>query len=277
MQFYLHHHSFAYLDRTSFVTRALTVVAGPASVHITLSAGMAERLQLQYPSVCRVIPISNAVFYSNRRSSSTTTRTSLKTIGFISNISEEKGIFDFLDLVAACEAEGLSVKAKIAGPCQDVETESRLRRRLNELSTVEYIGPQYGNDKETFFDAIDVLIFPTKYVNEAEPLAIHEAMQCALPVIAYGRGCIPELVGKGCGLVIEPTIPFTPSALAQIKKWLDSPEIYRTASNSAAEHFSTVLAENSRHWHDLLNEILSGNNTDDSDSVSRLENNPSRT
>ena len=277
MRLYLHHHSFAYLDRPSWLTRVLTVVAGPASVHITLSTGMATRLQSQYPSVCHILPISNAVFFSSRRSSSVAVRTSMKTIGFISNIAEEKGIFDFLDLVAAYEAEGLSIKAKIAGPCQDEETENRLRQRISKLNTVEYIGPQYGDDKESFFNEIDALIFPTRYANEAEPLTIHEAMQCAIPVIAYGRGCIPEIVSPECGLVIEPGLPFTPAALAKIKQWLNSPDVYRMASSSAVEQFAIALEINSRRWHELLREILGDGTSDDSDTVSPLEDLPSRT
>ncbi len=277
MRLYLHHHSFAYLDRPSWLTRVLTVVAGPASVHITLSTGMATRLQSQYPSVCHILPISNAVFFSSRRSSSVAVRTSMKTIGFISNIAEEKGIFDFLDLVAAYEAEGLSIKAKIAGPCQDEETENRLRQRISKLNTVEYIGPQYGDDKESFFNEIDALIFPTRYANEAEPLTIHEAMQCAIPVIAYGRGCIPEIVSPECGLVIEPGLPFTPAALAKIKQWLNSPDVYRMASSSAVEQFAIALEINSRRWHELLREILGDGTSDDSGTVSPLEDLPSRT
>jgi len=277
MRIYLHHHSFAYLDRTSWLTYVLTLVAGSDSVHITLSSGMAVRLKSQYCSVCHVLPISNAVFFPGHRSSSVILHTSLKTIGFISNISEEKGIFDFLDLVEAYEAEGLLIKAKIAGPCQDEKTEYKLKKRIGKLNTVEYIGPQYGDDKEIFFNEIDVLIFPTQYVNEAEPLIIHEAMQYAIPVIAYGRGCIPEIVSPECGRVIEPALPFMPAALTQLKQWLTSPNVYRMASNSAVEHFAIALENNSRRWNELLKEMLGDDASDDSGTGSLLEDLPSRT
>jgi len=256
MQVFLHHHCFAYLDQQSWITHVLTTTAGQSSVHITLSTGMAARLHSQYYDAQRVIPISNTVFVADNRVPSGTARSSLKTIGFISNLSAEKGIFDFLDLVAAYEADGLSMRAKIAGPCQDAEIERKVMQRLSELNTVEYLGPQYGDDKESFFEDIDVLIFPTRYVNEAEPLIIHEAMQCAIPVIAYGRGCIPEIVGSECGLVIDPAEPFTPSALVQIKQWLDFPDVYKSASHLSAEHFTASLASNAHRWHKLLKEIL---------------------
>ena len=261
MRIYLHHHSFAYLDRTSLLARTLTVVAGSDSVHITLSDGMAAGLQAQYPSVCRVLSVSNAVFFSSDQPSSIAIRTSLKTIGFISNISEEKGIFDFLDLVAMCEAEGLPINAKIAGPCQDEGIENKLRERISKLNTVEYLGPQYGSDKEQFFNEIDALIFPTNYINEAEPLTIHEAMQRAIPVISYGRGCIPEIVCPDCGMAIDPALLFAPTALVLIKQWLGSSDHYRVASSLAAEHFASALAENISQWQELRKAILGGDAT----------------
>lgn len=256
MRLYMHHHSFAYLDRTNWLTRVLTAVAGPATVHITLSPGMAAHLEAQYSSVRRLMPISNTVFLAGNASLSGIVRHSLKTIGFISNISAEKGVFEFLDLVEACEAQGLQLRATLGGPFQDTETEYQVRQRLGELHNIEYVGPQYGNDKESFFDSIDALIFPTRYVNEAEPLTIHEAMQRALPVIAYGRGCIPEIVGSDCGLVIDPENSFVPAAVGKISQWLESPEAYRTASRAAGEHFAMTLEENTRRWDELLREIL---------------------
>src|SRR5680860_532784 len=93
----------------------------------------------------------------------------------------------------------------------------RQLQALKELHSLDYVGPQYGADKKTFFDSIDALIFPTRYANEAEPLTIHEAATHGLSVIAYGRGSIPEIVGSDCGLVIDPAETLAPAALAQIR------------------------------------------------------------
>jgi glycosyltransferase involved in cell wall biosynthesis len=260
MRVYLHHHSFAYLDQQSWLTWVLVTVAGSACTHITLSPGMAARLQTQYSWAHRVFPISNAVFFADCWLRSAPARSCLKTIGFISNISAEKGIFEFLDLVALCEKAGLHLRARLAGPFQDSETESKVRQQLEKLHTVEYVGPQYGDDKKLFFDSIDVLIFPTRYVNEAEPLIIHEAMQRALPVIAYGRGCIPEILDSPCGLAIDSAVPFSSAALVQIKQWVDSPDLYRAASRLASERFAAAYLENMDRWQDLLREILGDDN-----------------
>ena len=258
MCLYLHHHSFAYLDRPTYLTRALTFVAGPAAVHITLSPGMAARLQANYPTVRTLVPISNAVFFTGSGSPAGLPRSCLKTIGFISNISAGKGVFEFLHLVAACEAEGLHLKAKLAGPFQDAETERQVLRGLEEVHSLEYVGPQYGDDKESFLDSIDALIFPTRYANEAEPLTIHEATSHGLPVIAYGRGSIPEIIGSDCGLVIDPAEAFVPGALAQIRTWLGTPASFEASSRAAARHFSQTYVANTQRWGDLLDEMVHG-------------------
>jgi glycosyltransferase involved in cell wall biosynthesis len=259
MRVYLHHHSFAYLDQQSWLTWMLGAVAGSTCTHITLSSGMAARLQAQYSCVHRVLPLSNTVFFADCGLRSAP-RSRLKTIGFISNISAEKGVFEFLDLVALCEEAGLHLKARLAGPFQDSETESKVRQQLEKLHTVEYVGPQYGDDKKLFFDSIDALIFPTRYINEAEPLIIHEAMQRALPVIAYGRGCIPEILDSPCGLAIDSAVPFASAALVQIKQWVDSPDLYRAASRLASERYVAAYLENMDRWQDLLREILGDDN-----------------
>lgn len=254
MRVFLHHHSFAYLDRPSMLTRALVRAAGDDAVHIALSAGMAERLRLGY-SAARVVPVSNAVFFVTPGKASEVRRR-LATIGFLSNISAEKGVFEFLDLMAATGGADLPVHARLAGPFQDAHTEQAVRERLRSLPQVEYVGPQYGAAKDAFYADIDALLFPSSYVNEAEPVTVHEAMSRGIPVIAYGRGCIPEIVGTDCGLVIDPAAPFVPAALAKLESWLADPAAFQAASQAAAACFARTCDENAARWRALLQDMV---------------------
>ncbi|CDQ11292.1 putative glycosyl transferase, family 1 [Acidithiobacillus ferrivorans] len=129
---------------------------------------------------------------------------------------------------------------------------------LKNLHGARYLGPVYGTDKEDFLSGIDVLVFPTRYKNETEAKVNHEAMSHGIPVIAYGRGCIPEIVGPDCGMVIDPTEPFVPAALAQIKIWLNDPTAFEAASRAAAQRFAETSAQNERRWQMLLSD-LTGN------------------
>jgi len=252
LRVFLHHHSFAYLDRPSLLTWALVQVAGNDTVHIVQSPRMAERLQHNYRAN-RVVPVSNTVFVS--AGGIPVARRRLATIGFLSNISADKGVFDFLDLMAAAGSAGVPVHAKLAGPFQDADTEQAVRKRLSLLPQVEYVGPQYGADKDAFYSAIDVLIFPSRYRNEVEPVTVYEATSRGIPVIAYGRGCIPEIVSADCGLVIDPAKPFVPAALAQLERWLADPAAFQAVSKAAAARFARIHSENEMRWRELLQEM----------------------
>jgi glycosyltransferase involved in cell wall biosynthesis len=260
MRVYLHHHSSAYLDRPSQLTRLLVMVAGSNAVHIMQSPGLAERLSLVY-GVAHVIPVSNAVFFIPANGARPTrARQTLRVLGFLSNISQEKGVFDFLDLMAEIQARGLPLKGKLAGPFVDARTERLVREQLGHLHVIDYVGPKYGEEKDAFYDEIDVLVFPTRYVHETEGLVVHEAMRSGLPVISYGRGAIPEILTPRCGRVVPPGEPFLPAALEQIEAWCAEPEALRDASRAAARRFTQTHEASVRSWERLLHDILHDKN-----------------
>lgn len=254
MRVFMHHHSFAYLEKPNELTRALIRAAGDEAVHITQSPGMGERLKGRY-GVARTVAVSNAVFFSATEAAGAA-RKEPKTLGFLSNIAPEKGVFEFLELMASADRAGLLVCGKLAGPFQDAATERAVRARLATLPRVQYLGPQYGAAKDAFYAGIDILVFPTRYGNETEGIVNHEAMCRGIPVIAFGRGCIPEIVGPDCGLVIDPAVPFVPAALAQLERWVADPGAFQAASKAASARFANTLAENQVRWRVLLAEIV---------------------
>lgn len=254
MRIFVRHCSFAYLDEPNWLARALVKIAGSDAVHVTQSKGMADRMKMLYGAK-NVVPISNAVLYPQDQIE-VRARKQLRTLGFLSNLSAEKGILEFLDLLAAVAAQGLPLGARIAGQFQDEEIERQVMERLKELHNVEYVGGVYGSQKNEFFASIDALVFPTRYKNETEAKVNHEAMSRGIPVIAYGRGCIPEILGSDCGLVIDPAAPFVPAALAQIEAWVSDPAAFEAASKAAAARFARTYEENEQRWRALLEELI---------------------
>jgi glycosyltransferase involved in cell wall biosynthesis len=257
MRIFLHHHSFAYLDRYDAIAYALINTAGFSSVQIVLSAKMAERLTKIYKAA-KTVSISNAVFCVANKMPPHKPCFSLQRIGFIGNISIDKGVLIFLDLMKAIEAENLSLRAMLAGPFTDVSIERTVQVRLSTMHTVEYVGPKFGTDKNDFFNDIDVFVFPTQYANEAEPLTVLEAMSHGVPVITYGRGCIPEILTEVCGKVIDTNSDFSPAALAQIKAWLRQPKSFQAASHAATRRFLEIYIQNRQRWSELLHDLLNG-------------------
>lgn len=255
LRLYLHHHSFAYLNRPSLLSWLLFRLAGRSAVHIALSRHMAKRLKRLY-RVKRAMPISNSVFLPRLVPGQYPKRLELRTLGFMSNLSREKGLFEFLDLMRQVRASGLPVRALLAGPFQDASTEEEARELLSTMEMVDYVGPRYGQDKESFFSGIDVFVFPTHYRNEAEPIVIHEAMSRGIPVLAHGRGCIPEIVSPDSGFVIDPAAPFALMALTRIQEWVDCPEAYQRASRAAKSEFASSVADSARLLRWLVEDIL---------------------
>jgi glycosyltransferase involved in cell wall biosynthesis len=255
MRIFLHHHSFAYLDQRKALTMLLMSVAGLGTTHITLSNGMAAKLRRTYHQAKRVVAISNTVLLFEEVGSSVAPHQGLKKIGFLGSIAAEKGVFEFLTIAEKLEAMGIPVQALLAGPFQDSEIERQVRERLTPLQSVNYVGPKYGQDKVAFFREIDVLLFPTRYVNEAEPLTIHEAMMHGVPVIAYGRGAIGEIVSSVCGLVIDPGQDFVNHAVAQLQVWKESPKALQQVSRAARERFLEICGENKERWESVRAEL----------------------
>lgn len=256
MRIVLHHHSYAYIDRRSHLTALLARVAGGHAVHVCLSENMRARLERVY-AVGSATVVSNALFAEPApgRHGTRAPGTRPGTLGFLSNISREKGIDEFIGLYEACRAEGFELNAQVAGPFQNRKEADRIRALLDATPGMEYLGPKYGEEKLRFFDSVDVFVFPTRYSNEADPLVIHEALARGIPVIAYGRGCIPEvLAGSEC-LAVSPALPFIPPALARIAAWLAEPAQFEQACRGARARFEELHAAGCGAWRRLLAEI----------------------
>ncbi len=99
---------------------------------------------------------------------------------------------------------------------------------------IEARGALSGADKDRFFEDIDVFLFPTRYVNEAEPLVVIEALAAGVPVVAFGRGCIPHMIPGDAGRVVVPEGPFVQETEFSVGTWARDPAAWTAASARAA-------------------------------------------
>jgi glycosyltransferase involved in cell wall biosynthesis len=224
----IHHHSFGCLDTPNALARIAIRAAGSSACHITLCGRMASQLRKGY-GVRRTIVVSNRALLSRTQSCLAEPRTSMSTLGFLSNVTAEKGIDTFIKLIDELRRRGVSVRGAVAGPIVDgsaaaIVNEARAR------GDVDYFGPLYGQAKQTFWDRIDVLVFPTRYKNEAEPLVILEALEAGIPVVSRDLGCIRDMVNDGAGLVIDKSDCFERSATALLDRWWREPCQYAQAT-----------------------------------------------
>jgi glycosyltransferase involved in cell wall biosynthesis len=133
---------------------------------------------------------------------------------------------------------------------------SSLERKLldaaaNEFGdALDYRGPVYQLAKRKFFQDIHVKLFPTRYP-DAQPLVVTESFAFSRPVIAFGRGCIPAMIGDAGNWSIPTDDDFVARAAEQIERWIDDPKAYADACRAARRRYDAMLDEAARALEDF--------------------------
>ena len=236
---YLHHDSYAYLDSSRRLTDLVVRLAGVNALHIVLCNDMNDRLRDLYPRARYTMVISN-VTNTEGPIAPPRPRQRLTSIGFMSNLTRAKGVLEFLDVAErVCRARP-EIRALLAGPIEEPSLEPILRSRLASAPWVEYLGPLYGGAKSLFLAELDVFVFPTRYVNEAEPKVLAEALAHGVVIVARSRGCIDSLLSANRGVVVPESKDFVASTERLLLDW-----------STTAVEFSTLSAAALRGFHDL--------------------------
>ena len=255
---YLHHHSYQYLNQTRWVAKLLMAIAGRNAIHIVACEKMSADLKRMYP-IAMQTKIISGIAALECWGNEVRQHEKVQRIGFLSNISMEKGIVEFLALAEWSYKAKLPLRFILAGPYQDNQIRQLVEGRMASLSNVTYLGPVYANAKLSFFDSIDVFIFPTKYVNESEGLVIHEAMSRGVPVVTYSRGCIEQIVSDRVGLRLMPSEDFVRVTAEKIQEWLAKPSEYLLITQNALQQFQQARAFHIKNMEMLCAELLDQN------------------
>ncbi|MDO8900036.1 MAG: glycosyltransferase [Phenylobacterium sp.] len=198
MRIYVHHHVFSYVDNPTDIARLFFKICGADATHIVLCKGMAEKLVLVYGRDIKVRILSNANLVSPPPVKPSS-RHELNSVGFLGNITLEKGIADFIQVAEIVQSQDSAVKFSIAGPVPNEQLSALITGFVSRSPANRvYLGPVYASEKEKFFDNIDLLLFPSRYKNEAEPVTIYEALSRNVAVLATARGCVPSQLAAEC-------------------------------------------------------------------------------
>lgn len=196
---YIHHHSFSYIVRRRTLMDLLLSCAGSKTIHIFLSSEMAKSFSDCYGRPLHSLVVSNAAFVEPdvHQELALSGRTEL-VIGLLSNLTADKGLHEFIAILHLAKQRGLPVRGVLAGPIAHQADRRAIDAARSELGDrLEYRGPVYDTEKARFFADVDVFVFLTTYLNEAQPTVIFEAMAHGLPVISCDRGCIRSQVAGG--------------------------------------------------------------------------------
>lgn len=255
---FIHHHSFAYLNKKCSIASLFFYFARKEH-HIVLCEQMGTKLAGNYAiPVELIVHLSNAAFSDDVLARQIEYTKRQIQIGFLSNITETKGIFDYFDVLESLHKAGLQVQGRIAGPV-DVSIRNKFTQRLAQSNFICHLGAVYGQDKDEFYDSIDMLLFPTRYANEAEPVTIIEAFRAGVPVIAASRGCIDALVAHDGGIVVPSDADFLSVAVKEISRLIDDNSYLALRKNQAKKRFEELRISNSKQLANLLKCIVNGN------------------
>lgn len=237
----VHHQVYSYITEYSWAMKVLDEVMGAEGIHILLCEKMRSDFLSMYSPKAKTFIVNNshAVFPNARIRQIKRERNRLR-LGHISNLSIEKGLDLVLEVYAECQRALPGLELVIAGPTTDKRSKKLIQRyHAMNLPGFSYLGPVHGSEKVDYYDGIDLLLFPTRYKNEAQPVVILEAMACGVSPIAIDRGCIRGLIGTG-GYTIESEVEWMPQVVKIIRNLLSSPEEFSKMSTNAQNRFKEL-------------------------------------
>jgi len=235
---WIHHHSFAYVNKRSALMPMLLRLSPKATTHIFLCKEMLERFEALYENSwtkaqCRGVVLGNA-FTVEPQSRAISVGREL-TIGHMSNLTVAKGALEFIALFRHLKAAGNAVSAIMAGPAQEQAVQDAIAEVIKDFpDSFSWWGPVNGERKSAFFSAIDVFVFPTAYANEAQPVVLLEALSSGLPILTTKRGCISCDHSTAPGLVANED-SFMDEALSWLQR--HSRDEIVALADSAQKHF----------------------------------------
>jgi glycosyltransferase involved in cell wall biosynthesis len=236
---FLHHHSFAYVDRKTRLMAILSRILAAKGTHVVLCPAMAVGLRKLYP-IGATFELSSAALLPPAGRKIAQATGPLK-MGFLSNLIIEKGLDTSIDLLRAARAEGLDVSLTIAGRAPDQCPLDLIYSGQAELGEhLSYVGPLSDAEKDRFLEQIDVFLFPSRYFNEAQPRAVLEALAFGVPVLTIGRSCITTDMGEGTGLCAAGSQSFVAEALPFVRLWAKDKAALALVSGAAADRSVTL-------------------------------------
>lgn len=192
----LHHRNYSHIAVPSLIMQILTKRVCTKARHVFLSNSMASEFKSVYPAVREALVVSNAAMLDfNPVPVSNRSSLDLLTVGYFSNLTEEKGFDVVADVMRDLRQRSDRYRFVIGGSPVNEREQQRLERLIADLGDMlEYQGSLYGKDKERFFAKCDVFLFPTRYRKEAQPNVLFEALAAGCIVLSTRRACIPELL-----------------------------------------------------------------------------------
>jgi len=176
-------------------------------------------------------------------------------ITYAGRLGAEKNIDIILHAVAALRDNGVTATLCVAGHGAHLPILQKLAADLRILAQVRFLGTLPPAELAQLLQISDTFVMMS--TSETQSMVLLQAMACAVPVIAADSRALPEFVGDGNGVLVD---PHDACALAHaLAGLLAAPE--RRAQLGAggrriAENYSIETVTD--HWDKLYAEMLAG-------------------
>ncbi len=177
---------------------------------------------------------------------------------YLSNMIASKGYLDVLEAVRLLHGRGLALHADFAGRWSAEADRADFERRVEAGRLGAVVTHHGGVSDRARIKALhlqaDVLLLPSYYPTEAQPLALIEALNAGTPVVVTRHAGIPEMVREGEEALFVP--PRAPEAVAAAVERLADYDRWRGFSERARRRFETRYSPDAvrRRWEALLDE-----------------------
>jgi glycosyltransferase involved in cell wall biosynthesis len=193
----VHHRTFGYIMKPSRSMAILVRSAPKKIVHIFHDRMMKEQFQARYGSDSPCLMVANAATCDVEVVESFVRPDRPITIGFLSNLVEDKGFDVVEDAFPKLKLRfGKDIRFSLAGRPIGPTNEARLLRLQETLGAqLEYHGEVFGESKKAFFLGCDIFLFPTRYHQESSGNVLYEAMAAGAAIVStqwVGVPCVLE-------------------------------------------------------------------------------------
>lgn len=251
---FLHHHVYSYIANPSWLHELLMRLVGPKCTHILLSPRMATAFQVRFGSHRRYMTLHNSIFVDEALRAGRPDRqldVTHLTIGFIGRLERAKGFDDFLSLLDRLHGDA-RFHFVVAGDHEQTEFREELHWKRAELgSRLDLRGFIRDHEKARFFSDIDVLVFPSKYRNEASPMVCYEALAMGVPVLVTDVGAVSDIVDEGSGRVFELGPDMLNAMEERLRIYAAEPSTLGEAQRAAAARYRVLERLGEDEWMQL--------------------------
>ncbi len=121
---------------------------------------------------------------------------------YVGRLTKSKNVHILIQAICACKNSGIKIICRIIGDGPEITSLRNLSNNSGCSQMIKFTGGISYEEVIPLYEWADVLVLASE--TEGWPKAITEAMAFGLVCIGANRGLVPQILGEGRGIVVEP-------------------------------------------------------------------------